>query len=359
MISIIYPYRNRDLLRLKNSLDSLQQQSEINFEVWFVNYGSDKKVSLLAENLVSKYHFARYKFLPAQYQPWNKCRALNSVIKELKSDFCFVADVDMIFHSGFVKKATQLQAKNKTIYFQVGFLRPDDQVKNKNFEDFKDYRKSTSEATGLTMFPVNVLKELRGFDEFYHFWGAEDTDMHVRIKNAGYQVEFYDEKILLMHQWHSSYRSQETKKLTKELQLCGIVQLNHQHLKFAEKNKITRVNPETWGDVPSEEEIQQLKGVPVSIKLLNEKRQIDDFLYGQLPNFRNQIIKVSIEQDEFQQTLKYKLKKAANKKVPQYYSLKEVNDKVLLHLISYYRHLPYVFQVLSEPERIEFSIHYN
>ncbi len=353
MISIIYPYRNRDLQRLKNSLNSLQRQTKIDFEVWFVNYGSERKVSVAAENLVAKYKFTRYKFLPTQFQPWNKSRALNSVIKDLKSEYCFVADVDMIFHPEFVKTAVNLQQQGKSFYFQVGFLSPKEMPAG---SDFSIYRKSTAQATGLTMFPVKMLQELRGFDEFYHFWGAEDTDIHARIKNAGYPVEFYDEKVLLLHQWHPSYRSQETKKLTKELKLSGIVQLNHQHLKFAEKNNITRVNTEAWGVVPSEEEIQQLQNVPISIMLINEKRQVDDFLYGQLPNFRNQIVKVSIEQDEFQQSLKYKLKKIAKKKVPHYYSLKEVNDKVLLHLISYYRHQPYVFQVLSEPERIEFSI---
>lgn len=356
LISIIYPYRNRDLQRLKNSLDSLQRQSVSDFEVWFVDYGSHKKVSVPVDNLVSRYKFAKYKFHPTQYQPWNKSRALNSVIKKLKSDFCFIADVDMIFHPDFIKNAIQLQEQDRTIYFQVGFLSREDQVNNKKFEDFKDYRESTSEATGLSMFPLNVLKELRGFDEFYHFWGAEDTDIHGRIRNAGYEVDFYNEEILMLHQWHPSYRSKETKKLTKELQLSGIVQLNHQHLKFAEKHKITRVNPEAWGEVPSEEKIQELQDVSVNIILLNEKRQVDDFLYGQLPSIRNQIIKVRIEQDEFQQTLKYKLKKAANKKVPQYYSLKEVNDKVLLHLISYHRHQPYVFKVKTEPELIEFSI---
>lgn len=356
MLNIIYPYRNRDYQRVKKSLDSLARQNLPEFRVYFVDYGSSVNNSFGIKELCNKYDFVSYSYCATRFQPWNKSRALNSIIKTLEDGFCFVADVDMIFHPGFVKKATQLKEENKTIYFQVGFLSRDDQVNNKKFEDFKIYRKSTSEATGLTIFPVNVLKELRGFDEFYHFWGAEDTDIHIRIKNAGYPVEYYDEKVLLLHQWHPSYRSNETTKLTKDFQLSGIVQLNHQHLKFAETHRITKVNPEAWGEVPSEAEIQQLQDVSVKIKLLNEKRQLDDFLYGQLANFRNQLIKVSIEQDQFQHSLKYKLKKIVRKKVPQYYSLKEVNDKVLLHLISFYRNQPYIFQVKTGPERIEFSI---
>lgn len=356
MISIIYPYRNRNISRIKKSLDSLAEQSFKRFKVYLVDYGSAESYASKTKDLCKSYDFVTYDYCNTQYQPWNKSRALNSVIKNLTSDFCFVADVDMIFHPDFIKNALKLQQPETTVYFQVGFLSPDEVVEGKKYNEFTNYRKSTSGATGLSMFSVKVLQELRGFDEFYHFWGAEDTDIHIRIKNAGYPVKFYDDNVLLLHQWHPSFRSLETKKLTKELQLSGIVQLNHQHLRFAKKNSITRVNPIGWGDLPTVEEIRQFQDVPVNIKLLNEKRQVDDFLYGQLPNFRNQIIKVSIEQDQFQQSLKYKLKKIAKKKVPPYYSLKEVNDKVLLHLISYYRNHPYVFQVLSEPERIEFSI---
>ncbi len=353
MLSIIYPYRNRESLRVRKSLKSLSTQSAMNFEVVFVDYGSKPTLSKQIESLCSSYGFVNYRYYPTQYQPWNKSRALNSIIKNLDDGFCFVADVDMIFHPDFVKTALSLQKRDKTIYFQVGFLGPKDIPANGNFSGC---RKSTAEATGLSMFPVKVLQALRGFDEFYHFWGAEDTDMHVRIRNAGYPVEFYDADVLLLHQWHPSYRSLETKLLTKDLQLSGIVQLNHQHLKFAKRHRVTMVNPSGWGEVPFEEEIQQLHDVHINIKLLNEKRQVDDFLYGQLPNYRNQIIKVSIEQDEFQKSLKYKLKKITGKKVPQYYSLRQVNDKVLLHLIAHYRHHLYAYRVFPEQSRIELII---
>mgnify|MGYP003114338527 CR=1 FL=1 len=356
MLSIIYAYRNRDICRVKKSLDSLAQQSTKAIEVFLVDYGSSVTFSSEIKEVCKSYDFVNYNYCPTQHQPWNKSRALNSVIKNLASDFCFVADVDMIFHPDFVKKALQLQRTETTVYFQVGFLSMKEEVEGKKYKEFSNYRKSTSEATGLSMFPVKVLKKLRGFDEFYHFWGAEDTDMHVRIRNACYPIKFYDKDVLMLHQWHPSYRSKEAKKLTKEVQISGIVQLNHEHFNFAKKHNIAQVNPEAWGEVPSEEEIQQLKDVPVNIKLLNEKRQVDDFLYGQLPNFRNRIIKVSIKQDQFQKSLKYTLKKIAKKKVPHYYTLKQVNDKVLLHLISFYRDQPYIYKVKTKPLRIEFSI---
>lgn len=356
MLSIIYPYRNRDLSHVQNSLESLRDQSSKEFEVFFVDYGSSLEISKKAEDLCKKYTFIKYKYHSVQDQPWNKSRALNSVIKKISTGFCFVADVDMIFDPTFIKNAIQLQEPNKSVYFQTGFLSPQDMVKNRKFKEFQNYRKSTNEATGLSMFPVEVLHNLRGFDEFYHFWGAEDTDIHVRIKNAGYKLEFYTKNILMLHQWHPSYRSKESSKLTTDLQVSGIVALNHQHFRSAKCNKNSLVNPEQWGEIMSKSELEELQQAEVDLELTNEKKVIDDLLYGQLPSIENRIIKIKINQSLAHNSLRYKTKKFLNKKVSLYYNLKEVNDLLLLHLISFYRSHPYYYKIIDSGKIIEFAI---
>ncbi len=356
MLTLIYPYRNRDLERLKNSLDSLGKQTDSDFKVFFVDYGSQGERAQAAKKLCNNYNFVSYRYFKSQFQPWNKSRALNNVIKVLDTGFCFVADVDMIFHPQFVEKALKLQVKNKTIYFKVGFLKPDETEKSMNFSDHKNYRLSNHEATGLSMFPLNILKKLRGFDEFYHFWGAEDTDMHVRLKNAGYEVEFYDEEVLLLHQWHPSYRSTESRDLNKELQIDGIVQLNHQHLKHAVEYKTTKVNRESWGECITLEELNELEKALVNFVLDNEQRKIDHLLYVVMPEAKNQILKIIIQKDSFRNSLKYRAKRLLNKKVPEYYSLKEINDKILLHLISFYRNKAYIYKISDDLKSIEVAV---
>lgn len=355
MITIIYTYRNRDLRRIENSFNSLKDQTSANFEVEFVDYGSAFEAAEKARALCEKFSFINYTYHYTEHQPWNKSRALNSIIKNLENDFCFVADVDLIFHPEFIEKVTQLQKPIKSFYFQVGFLTSGVEGTPKNF-DIGNYRKSTWEATGLSMFPVNVLKGLRGFDEFYHFWGAEDTDMHVRLRNAGYEVDFYDKEILLLHQWHPSYRSKERKTLTNDLQIGGVVQLNQQYLSNVKAQKKTQANLKVWGEPMSVSQNKVLEELPVTFCMDNDRKKIDEFLYGQLPQFLIGNIKIQVKEISSYEAAKFRLKRVARRKVPEFYTLKEVNDLILLHLISFYRDYPYIFQVNKEEGIITFGI---
>jgi len=356
LLSIIYPYRNRESGILKKSLDSLKNQSNLNFEVFLVDYGSGIDNAKSVREMCEKFNFVQYQYEPTFFQPWNKSRAINLVIKKLTNGFCFVADVDMIFHPSFVEKAALVQKAGTTTYFQVGFLEKEETDNGNAFYDFKKYRQSTYEATGMSMFPVNCLKEIRGFDEFYHFWGAEDTDIHVRLRNAGYIVEFYDSETLLLHQWHKSYRSKEVETLTSDYQIKGIVQLNHFHLKFAKENNIRKVNHKGWGKVTREKDIKELIELPTTLSLTNRKEEINDFLYGQLPGCYNKTIKIRIVKDAFEGSVKYRIKKILRHRVSEYYDLKQVNDKILLHLISHYRNVPYTYRINRNLNEIEFAL---
>lgn len=345
LITILYPYRNREVQRIKRSLDSLVQQSEKNFVVKFIDYGSDAEIAKEIRALVSEYDFASYEYLNTKNQLWNKSKALNFAIKRIITDYCFVADVDMIFHSEFTQILEKQLDSHWITYFQVGFLSEQETRKETSFENYKVNFKSNEEATGMTLFPVVALKEINGFDEFFHFWGAEDTDVHNRLKQAGYRVKYYDEKLLMLHQWHPNYRKRETKTLNAiELQLSGAVEINHQHLLDNLKNNVTKVNRDDWGNIMSEETREELEAFPVTT-LLDEKKQIDYFLYQQLPNAKNKIIAIEIKETPEQYSLKYKIKKALGKKVSKFYNRKEINDQILLHIIAFYHTKPYIYQV--------------
>jgi glycosyltransferase involved in cell wall biosynthesis len=358
LLSIIYPYRNKDLERLKRSFNSLSRQTNKNLNVYVIDYGSNIELSKEMDMLCQQYDFITYKYNYTQFQPWNKSRALNTVIKELDSKFCFVADADIIFHSSFVEIAQELMKFNRTTYFQVGYLNQSESKRDTVFEGYKDYRLSNEEATGLSLFPVDQLKQLNGFDEFYHFWGAEDTDMHIRLKNAGYEVQFYDEKLLLLHQWHESFQRRQKRNSIKALRLSGILPLNHQHLKNAMTNRVTKVNLSGWGQTLESNKMDLLDKTKVGFYVTFEKRQVDDILFGQLPTKKSGVVKVKFIPDPFKGSRKYKIKRFLGKKVPDYYTLQEVKDRILLHLISFYRDLPYTIKI-DEYGGIEVAIEFS
>ncbi len=354
-ISIIYTFRNRDSRRIKKSLDSLAKQVAQNFKVFFVDYGSDANISQEIKNLLDQYEFATYIYLYTNEQPWNKCKALNYIVKDLKSGYCFTADADIIFDLKFTQKLEKFSIPNTATYFQVGFLDRDESLKDLLFEKYKIKFLSKKEATGLTLFPVEKLKLVNGFDEFFHFWGAEDTDVHNRLKNTGCEVVYYDSEVLLLHQWHKNYRSRETRELNKELQLSGIVEVNHKHLVYNLENRISKVNLETWGKVLSYEEFNELKTFQPK-QLSTEKSIIDHFLYFELPNVKEKIIGVTIKRQSDHYNAKYKFKKLLGKKIIPTYTLKEVNDLLLMHIISCYQNFPYSYQISEDLNSITFKI---
>ena len=356
MLSIIYPYRNRNVKHVQKALDSLKRQSVMDFKVYFVDYGSETDIATKVRALADTYSFVNYQYHPTHFQPWNKCKALNSVIKTLHDGYGFVADVDMIFHNEFVERALELQSPEKAVYFQVGFLDENETKKDKDFNDYEIDFLSTHEATGLTMFPIKALQGLHGFDEFYHFWGAEDTDLHIRLRNHGVEVNFYDEEVLMLHQWHPSYRSKESKSLTKEVQLSRVVQLNHQHLKLAKANHKTVVNRNGWGNILSADALRELQDLEAEAHEISIQKEVfDHFLFSELPNLEVPASYIFSEKST-ENTLKRLAKKQLGKKVPSFYSMKEINDSLLLHIISFYRNYPYIYRVEGPNNSIRFTI---
>lgn len=350
MIFLI-PFRNRDTQRLVFGLQSLAKQTDTHFSVKVIDYGSDNQTALALKKIISAYDFCEYLPIEVQGQLWNKSKALNIAIKSIDEGHVFIADADMLYAPDFVEKSVGLAQQDRAVYFKVGFLSEDESKSEKAFAEYKVKFNSEKGATGLTLFPLKALHEVGGFDEFFHFWGAEDTDIHNRLTLAGYTVDFYDKEVLLLHQWHPIYRAGREGVLTAEPRLSNVVRLNHQHLLYNLHNQIKQPNGTRWGQMPDPEAVRQLQQAPVQCTLTNRKEEIDHFLQVEWQHHSG-LLSVAFTQDPFSRSLKYQLKKMLGKSVPSYYSLKEVNDKILLQLIANYRNLPYTYEVQLDKRSI-------
>ena len=339
MISIVLTNRNRDLRIVKKCLDSLQAQTNMDFEWFLVDYGSDKNYLKDLELVLQDYSKIKFISCPTQGQLWNKSRAINIVLNQCNSPFFFVGDIDMIFHSEFIQELKNIASLDRATYFQVGFLSQNESQKNNSFEDYQIAFKSTDEATGMTLYPTAVLKSINGYDEFYHGWGAEDTDVHIRLKNKGFDVVFFDKKVLMKHQWHpKKYRSKES----LEPYHSQLEKINHRYIKQVKDNQIVVANKDNQiGILPLESKYNQLEKIDKFSAFYSEVNEIDAFLYGTIHNLAKGVYQFDFKQHSLENDFKNSIKNWLGKRAFKFYSLDEINDKLLLILILNFRNSAY------------------
>lgn len=337
MITLVLTFRDREISIIEKCLASLFLQSNKEFKIVLVNYGSTKEYSDPLESFLENKEIEYIK-CDVSKQLWNKSKAINIVLKNCTTPYLFVADIDMIFHQGFIHKLHEIKNENKATYFQVGFLDQEETNKNINFPEYKISFNSNEEATGMTLYPVSLLKEINGYDEFYHGWGSEDTDVHIRLKNSGKEIEYYDKEILILHQWHPKfYRSpNSTAPFHSSLE-----KINSKYLQQAEMLKKSKANLNNdWGILPKD-----LNDVSVvKIALSNSSAEILAFFKGNLKEIKNQTIELTISSHPEYKKPKQILKKTIGKKTISFLSFQEINDLLLLEIISNYRNSAYEYE---------------
>lgn len=356
MITILYIYKDKDTFRVKRSLETLMQQTNKRFQVLFVDYGSSSSFQQELITTLQVFDFVSYHYSYHCHQPWSRAKAINIGLQKVDTPFVFIADIDMLFREDFVAKLHQLKDVSKTIYFKVGFLNQEESLSIKPFNEYTIQHESLEGAKGLSLFPLQALKEVNGFDEFLHFWGAEDEDIHSRLQNNGLTGVFYNSELLMLHQWHLTYRNAEQNTLTKELRISNIPRINQVHLQYNKQKHKVIVNDSNWGKSIGKDDYETLAQAAISVSLSTKKEVIDHFLFCQLKEFEAGILAVTISVEMEGNLLKNNLKKLLNKSVPQFYSLKEVNDMLLLHIISFYRNYNYIYNVSNDLKSIQFKI---
>lgn len=348
--------RNRDLRVVKNCLESLKNQTNQDFNCTLIDYGSDKDYVASLQKFLLKYPEINFISCKVAGQLWNKCRAINIVLKTCVTPYFLVGDIDLLFHPEFMVKANAMDKQNKVHYFQYGFLSQKESLLNKNFEDYNVDFKGSDEVTGTTLFPTQTLKKLNGYDEFYHGWGAEDTDIHNRMKNEGLPVHFYNKEILVKHQWHpKAYRS----KLSTHPFHSQLERINHAYLVNTDQTNRVKVNRfKEWGKMPNVNAYQKLSKPSHKLYLKASNLQLKAFL-PQLDNFKNETVQLTLKDFSFSVKIKNIIKKIIGKKTVPILNMETINNLILEEIIKKYRNMPYQYSFNRKTKTIVLTIHFE
>ncbi|TBW25580.1 glycosyltransferase family 2 protein, partial [Gramella sp. KN1008] len=249
-ISIIYAYRDREVSRVQASLQSLKDQSGCDFEVIFVNYGSNEFYSGKIEKLIKKFDFVKYIYLDVSHQLWNKSRALNFGIKKASNPFIFIADIDLIFHPKAVSYLEEIATTGVFYNFKMGYLDEKESKKIKKGIQFDALQPSRyGSVNGMILTTRESFFQIKGYDEFYHFYGSEDVDLYTRLENYGLTSQFIEE-VYFYHIWHKSYENSQTRVLDHYPRLKNVLRINEQHYLYHKREKaVDPVNQTDWGEI--------------------------------------------------------------------------------------------------------------
>lgn len=356
-LSILYANRNRDVNRIKASLYSLEKQTERDFEVIFVDYGSD---SFLVDdycNLLKSLSFVRFFSLEVPQLLWNKSKALNYGINKAKSQYVFIADVDLIFHPDAVNLFNKLMSPKSFFLFKLGYL---NSVESKKLEGNFVFTNLQPErfgpVNGMILVSREAVIKVHGLDEFFHFYGAEDEDLFARLENAGYKREIID-KPYFCHNWHKSFSGSEDKLMTGNPRVKNIMRINQRHfLRNKERGVIQPLHQKYFGEVIHKVESEVLKYPTKTFQIESKFSHVEHFIRVELTTYKDEIIKVIFIEDPHIYSWKHKIKKVVGKQTQRLCSMKEVNDMLLKEILYNYRNHNYSLSISKDLKKITFCI---
>lgn len=209
--SLIIPYRNRDTEVAKRCITSIKNQKitqDINYEIIFIDYGSDSEKSEEINAFCKKIDSLTYIYTETRGKFWCKPEAINLALNRAKGEYFVTIDVDMIYPSNFLEQLNQQVQENKLVHYQCYYLPENfdytnylEKLPTIDTSSFVESDKTC--AFGIFAVQTNKLKEIGGFDEYYKMWGMEDKDIHFRLAQT-LSVEWLPLEIApVFHQWHT------------------------------------------------------------------------------------------------------------------------------------------------------------
>lgn len=358
-ISLLFAYRDRDQSRILHCMNSLEKQTDSDFQVIFIDYGSDEKNSIATREILSAFSFVQYFYVAHPGLLWNKSKAFNYGIRKYESEYIITADIDLIFHPEFIESTRRLANPDTFTVFSYAYLQEKETPKGNTEYNFTDLQPShIGNITGSGLYPKASLEKIHGFDEFYHFYGSEDEDLFIRLKHLGLQQK-QEEGNMLAHQWHPRYPFEERNELTKVPKINNIRRINLEHYnKTKGTKKIIPFGQKNWGECYTKKDFLKLQK-PIEVFTADcRESSVIYFLHEFLSNCKG-VIEVNFSKKDVKFDPKQLIKGILGKETEPVWNLKQVNDEILKLILFRYRHHNYEFKVSDDLGSLTLRIDLN
>ena len=213
-ISVIIALRDRSGQRLANCLRSLRWQTAPTAKVQLVlsDFGSEPRHAASIRKLADE--MGAVVARTDTDEVWNRSRALNIGIQAADAPIVMCTDADMIFAPNFLASVLQAHADepNSMVVSRCHDLPESVAEQPWQVADFPTLleRASLRDTTGTgacQAAPRAFFEQVRGYDEAFKYWGAEDDDMLHRARKSGLQVTWLPGTTAMLHQWHPTMKN--------------------------------------------------------------------------------------------------------------------------------------------------------
>ena len=250
LISIILStYNNYGALFL--TLDSLTRQKDTNFEVVIADDGSVERCKALTAQHAKRLPY-QCRHIWHEDKGFRPATIRNSGVRAAKGDYLIFLDGDCVVCKDFVAQHRRLSEKGwfisgKRVDLSENFskrcmteklpiqdwsplewtwprLRGDINKINLLFPIFPEallLKRRKDFALGVRSCNLSMFSEdfyaVNGFDEAFHNWGFEDTELVIRLLNSGIKHKRTRYSVLVYHLWHPSRQSDNGSTENKKL----------------------------------------------------------------------------------------------------------------------------------------------
>lgn len=251
-ITVVIGVRNRADYRIANALRSIREQTyaaEL-VRVLVVDYGSEPSSQALIMSLCGQHDV---EYLRVEKAPiWSRARCLNIGIRRASTTFLMTSDADIMLSRRYLADAMRaLEASPLSILCSSMLDLPEESV-----EVVKDAARSGGPLAldrwkewcsprfgspfhhSIALTYTAFFQLIRGYDEYYEVWGAEDRDLMRRFRYLGLRLQALNSGSFYLHQWHPKFEG------VPGGERAPVIRRNHAHL--LRNHSIVR-NDGNWG----------------------------------------------------------------------------------------------------------------